>query len=419
LILVVSLALLGLVALAQPDEQNQYTSCNGVMTSGYFQEVYDLSSINGAIKNATSGSTLYAASICANSLSCGTSCSGGAGYCSFPSSGQSTCYGTFQNAVPQTDGSGVVLSYGGGDGGNSATVTVKCSATSGVKVDGSGNMVIMSPIACNMAIPGKHNVSLCKGTLTAPNGVAYQLSAIAGKVYSINDKKGASYNISICDNDYDSCGCCAPAGFCQMSPGAYCGSTQCIGKFVKVAPRSDGSGLDLYYGGGEYGNSGQVALNCAQTLNVSITNQESFQHMNMTLTIATPSACPTSGPVPQPPQPPGPATPQPPGGCTGLGSCTSCVSSSSCEFCLNTNGCTDAGDPTCPNSIRNPALCKKVDPCEGAITCTTCTDLNPKFGCFWCPGGGSKSATCMDASGMCSSGKITDPDWCIDSDFKN
>jgi len=92
--------------------------------------------------------------------------------------------------------------------------------------------------------------------IASVGGMKFDLSPVLGKELSTTDGF-SNYQITVC-KDALKCGNCPNAGFCQTNEFF----NDCMGKFSGASATVDGKGLTIYYDGGDFGNSGQLRLNC-------------------------------------------------------------------------------------------------------------------------------------------------------------
>jgi len=91
--------------------------------------------------------------------------------------------------------------------------------------------------------------------LKGASGERIDLGPIIGQTITTNDGF-SDYKVSVCQDNMQ-CGACAPAGFCQVNEFF----SDCLGKFSAVSVMADGT-VQLLYDEGDWGNTGQLKLNC-------------------------------------------------------------------------------------------------------------------------------------------------------------
>eukprot|EP01116_Phalansterium_solitarium_P005015 TRINITY_DN16277_c0_g1_i1.p1 TRINITY_DN16277_c0_g1~~TRINITY_DN16277_c0_g1_i1.p1 ORF type:complete len:186 (-),score=11.70 TRINITY_DN16277_c0_g1_i1:79-636(-) len=78
--------------------------------------------------------------------------------------------------------------------------------------------------------------------------------------------------------------------------------------------------------------------------------------------------------------------------CSSIPHCQECAAPfgdiSPCEWCLDTNSCTSAGDPNCVDFVSTLAYCPAPPypnvPCSAYTDCDTCLDVVTNGTCEWC-----------------------------------
>jgi len=206
----------------------------------------------------------------------------------------------------------------------------------------------------------------------------YNLSAIVGRELILEDSL-STYKATICTNTYASCGACSgPAGFCQSTEFW----ADCIGVFSLAIANEDGSGVELLYDNGDWGNVGRIKLRCDP--NAGDYDDLHGEGNLKTMVARSKHACADSI------------------DCGAFNSCGDCARLG-CLWCRDSTSCVPSTTTTCRNFIKDPEYCPG---CRQYTSCDTCT----KGTCAWCLG----TENCVEDSNAssCISGVVQDPDYC-------
>jgi len=123
----------------------------------------------------------------------------------------------------------------------------------------------------------------------------YDLSALIGREFIWSDAF-SFYKTTICKDTYTDCGRCGgPAGFCQWTSNW----ADCIGKFSLAIRLDDGTGVELLYDNGDWGNVGRVKILCDP--NVEDVTEPEIDTNWKTIILYSKHACLVGPPEPPPP----------------------------------------------------------------------------------------------------------------------
>jgi len=244
----------------------------------------DLGPIIGREVNWGDSFSKYKATICKDTyVDCGL-CPGPAGICQYTEQ-WADCIGQFYSAITLVGGQGVELFYDGGDWGNVGRIRIECDPSielSTPTYDTSAkNIKLRSKHACVSSPP----VTDCKKIFdSAGSGAWYDLSPIIGQQLFW---KGPASNlkVGICVSNYSDCGTCdGPAGMCQYTNTW----ADCVGKYTMAVGLSDGTGVELFYDDGDFGNTGRVRIICDPDIAIGIPTYENSPYF---ITVRSKYAC--------------------------------------------------------------------------------------------------------------------------------
>jgi hypothetical protein len=136
---------------------------------------------------------------------------------------------------------------------------------------------------------------------TSGSGKVYNLAAIEGRELTWKDAF-SNYKATICKNNYTTCGRCGPppAGFCQYTDQW----ADCVGKFSIGVGMDNGTGVELLYDGGDWGNVGRIRILCDPNVELSeptvITNAKYIQVFSKHACLSLPPPVSGCGNIPDP-----------------------------------------------------------------------------------------------------------------------